>query len=90
MTGEYVLLVRGSGKDLFAGRNIYHKLSQEKIEQMQRAGALPNPLPRPRHTIFNYLFATILWWCIPVTVVLIGIFSMLGIGSSPRGEKRSA
>ena len=88
MTGEYVLLVRGSGKDLFAGRDIYHKLSQEKIEQMQRASTLPNPLPRPRHTIFDYLGAYVAWWFIPGTLGLIWIFSMLGIGTSPRDEKR--
>ncbi len=90
MTGSYVLLVRGSGKDLFAGRDIYHALSQEKIVQMQRAGALPNPLPPARHTIFEYLFAYILWWCIPVTFGLIALFSMLGIGSGTRDERRSA
>ena len=60
LTGDYVLLVRGSGRDLFAGRDIYHALSQEKIAQMQRAGALPNPLPPARHTIFNYVFAYVL------------------------------
>jgi len=90
MTGEYVLLVRGSGRDLFAGRDIYHALSREKIEQMQRAGALPNPLPRPRHTIFDYIMGYVLWWCIPVTLLFIGFFSMLGIGSGTRDETRSA
>jgi len=90
MTGEYVLLVRGSGRDLFAGRDIYHTLPQAKIEQMQRAGALPNPLPPARHTIFDYLGAYILWWCIPVTLLFIAFFSMLGIGSSTRDETRPA
>jgi hypothetical protein len=90
MTGAYVLLVRGSGRDLFAGRDIYHELSQEKIAQMQRAGALPNPLPRPRHTILDYVMAYVLWWCIPVTLLFIAFFSMLGIGTSTRGETRSA
>jgi hypothetical protein len=90
MTGRYVLLVRGSGKDLFAGRDIYHDLPQEKIAQMQRTGALPNPLPPYRHTIFDYLMAYVLWWCIPVTLLFIGFFSMLGIGSGTRGEIRSA
>lgn len=90
MTGEYALLVRGSGRDLFAGRDIYHTLPQEKIEQMQRAGALPNPLPPARHTILDYLGAYILWWCIPVTIAFMTFFSMLGIGSSTRGETRSA
>ena len=36
--------------------NIFHRLPQEKIEPMQRAGALPNPLPPYRHTIFDYLW----------------------------------
>jgi hypothetical protein len=90
MTGGYVLLVRGSGRDLFAGRDIYHALSQKKIAQMQRAGALPNPLPPARHTIFDYLGAYVLWWFIPMTFGFIGIFSKLGIGSRPRDERRSA
>ena len=91
MTGDYVLLVRGAGRDL-GGRpmNIFHTLPREKIEQMQRAGALPNPLPPYRHTIFDYLWAYILWWCIPVTIALVAFFQMLGIGSRTRGETRSA
>ena len=91
MTGNYVLLVKGSGRDL-SGRaiDIYHTLPQEKIEQMQRTGALPNPLPPYRHTIFDYLGAYILWWSIPATLVFIGFFSMLGIGSRARREARSA
>jgi hypothetical protein len=90
MTGGYVLLVRGSGRDLFAGRDIYHALSREKIEQMQRASALPNPLPPYRHTIFDYLFAYMLWWCIPATLVCIWFFSMLGLGSRVGDKTRSA
>jgi len=90
MTGSYALLVKGSGKDMFAGRDIYHALPQEKIAQMQRAGALPNPLPPARHTIFDYLFAYVLWWCIPVTLLFIALFSKLGIGSRTGGETRSA
>ena len=91
MTGDYALLVRGAGKDL-SGRptDIFHRLPQEKIEQMQRAGALPNPLPPYRHTIFDYLGAYILWWCIPVTIAFVAFFQMFGIGSRPRGETRSA
>lgn len=89
MTGEYVLLVRGSGKDLFAGRDIYHELSPEKIAQMQRTGALPDPLPRPRHTIFDYLMGYVLWWCIPTTLAFIWLFSMLGIGSGTRPPTES-
>ena len=87
MTGDYVLLVRGSGRDL-SGRpiDVYHPLSQEKIEQMQRAGALPDPLPPYRHTIFDYLGAYIFWWCIPVTIAFVALFQMLGIGSRTRGE----
>ena len=91
MTGYYALLVRGGGKDL-RGRpiDVYDELPQAKIEQMQRAGALPNPLPPYRHTIFDYLGAYILWWCIPVTIALVAFFQMLGIGSRTRGETRSA
>ena len=91
MTGEYALMVKRSGKDL-NGRplDVYHELSPEKIEQMQRTGALPNPLPPYRHTIFEYMFGYVLWWCIPVTLLFIAMFSMLGIGSSTRGETRSA
>lgn len=68
----------------------FYKLPKERIEQLQRAGALPNPLPPYRHTVFDYLFAYILWWCIPATLALIGLFSMLGIGSRRRDEIRSA
>lgn len=89
MTGGYVLLVKGSGRGLLAGRDIYDALSQEKIEQMQRAGALPNPLPPYRHTIFEYLFAYILWWCFPAVVIFIWLFSALGIGSKARDVARS-
>ena len=91
MTGEYALLVRGGGKDL-SGRpiNIYNTLPQEKIEQMQRAGALPNPLPAYRHSIVDYLMGYILWWCIPVTFAFVACFQMLGIGSRTRDETRSA
>ena len=89
MTDGYVLIVRGSGRDLLAGRDISYPLSQEKIEQMQRAGALSNPLPPYRHTIFDYLFAYILWWCIPATLILIWLFSALGISSKARDEARS-
>jgi hypothetical protein len=91
MTGEYALTVRGGGRDL-SGRpmNVYDTLPQEKIAQMQRAGALPNPLPRPRHTIFDYIMGYVLWWCIPVTLLFIAFFSMLGVGSGTRDETRSA
>jgi hypothetical protein len=91
MTGDYALLVRSAGRDL-GGRpiDIFHRLPQEKIEQMQRAGALPNPLPPYRHTIVDYLGAYILWWCIPVTLAFVAFFQMLGFGSRPRGETRSA
>jgi len=57
MTGDYVLIVAGGGRDLH-GRaiDVYHRLPKEKIEEMQRAGELPNPLPPYRHTIVNYLW----------------------------------
>ena len=89
MTGDYVLLVRGGGRDL-SGRpiNVYDTLPREKIEQMQRSGALPNPLPAYRHTIVDYLMGYILWWCVPVTIAFVVFFQMLGIGS--RAETRSA
>jgi hypothetical protein len=91
MTGDYALLVRGSGRDL-GGRpiDVFNRLPQEKIEQMQRAGTLPNPLPAYRHTIVDYLGAYILWWCIPVTFAFVAFFQMLGFGSRTRGETRSA
>jgi hypothetical protein len=91
MTGDYALLFRGSGRDL-SGRpiDVFNRLPQEKIEQMQRAGALPNPLPPYRHTIVDYLGAYILWWCIPVTFAFVAFFQMLGFGSRTRGETRSA
>ena len=91
MTGEYVLLHRGGGRDL-GGRpiNVYDTLPQQKIARMQRAGALPTPLPPYRHTLFDYLFAYILWWCIPVTIAFVAFFQMLGIGSRTRDAARSA
>lgn len=89
MTGDYVILVKDSGRDALAGRDVYHALSQEKIEQMQRAGALPSPLPPYRHTIVDYLFAYILWWCFPAVLIFIWLFSALGIGSKAGDEARS-
>ena len=91
MTGGYVLVVKGSGKDL-AGRpvDVYDTLPQEKIAQMQRAGALPNPLPAYRRTILDYLVAYMLWWCFPATIAFIALFSKLGIGTGTRSETRSA
>jgi hypothetical protein len=91
MTGYYALTVRGSGKDLYGiPRDVYHELSPEKIEQMQRAGTLPNPLPPYHHTIFEYMFAYTLWWCIPVALLFIWVFTMLGIGTSTRDGTRAA
>ena len=91
MSGDYVLVVRGSARDIRGGTSdVFHRLPKEKIEQMQRAGALPNPLPPYRHTIFDYLGATILWWCIPATLALVALFQMFGIGSRTRAETRSA
>jgi transcriptional regulator of nitric oxide reductase len=91
LTSDYVLLVRGSGRDL-NGRplDVYHTLPQEKIAQMQRAGALPNPLPAYRHTIVDYLGATVLWWLLPVVLAFAAFFQKLGIGSPMRDETRSA
>jgi hypothetical protein len=91
MTGDYVLIVKGAERG-FNGRpmDIYHRLPKDKIEQMQRTGALPNPLPPYRHTIVDYLGAYVLWWLIPVTFFFVWAFSMLGIGSRPRTETRSA
>ena len=91
ITGEYALTVRGGGRDL-SGRpmNVYDTLSQEKIAQMQRAGALPNPLPAYQHSIVDYLMGYVLWWCIPVTIAFVMLFQMLGIGSRARDETRSA
>jgi hypothetical protein len=91
MTGYYALNVIGSGKNL-NGRpvNVYHELSPEKIEQMQRAGTLPNPLPPYHHTIFDYIFAYTLWWCVPVALLFIWMFTMLGIGTPPYDQTRRA
>src|SRR5262249_22357196 len=90
LTGRYVLLVRGSGRDLFAGRDVYHELPQATIERIQGAGWSPIPLPPSRIAIFDYPMAYVLGWCIPATFVLIWLFSMLGIGSDTRGETRRA
>ena len=91
MTGAYVLVVKGSTKGI-DGRpiDVYHEMSAEKIEDMQRTGALPNPLPSPRHTIFEYIFAYTLWWFPPVALLFGWIFTMLGIGSSTRNQARAA
>jgi hypothetical protein len=91
MTGDYVLIVRGAAKDPSGrARDVFHRLPQAKIEQMQRAGALPKPLPASRHTIFDYLMGYLLWWSIPATLAFIGLFSMLGFGRRTRGEARPA
>ena len=89
MTGDYVLVVKASARDPRGGAmNVFHRLPQEQIAQMQRAGALPNPLPPYRHTIFDYLMGYVLWWCIPVTFGFVALFQMLGFGR--RSETRSA
>ena len=91
MTGDYVLVVRGQAKDLSGrARDVFHKLTNEKIGQMQRAGVLPNPLPAYRHTIADYFMGYLLWIAFPLVFAFIGFFSMLGIGSSTRGETRPA
>ena len=91
MTSDYVLVVKGGQRDL-GGRlvNIFHRLPKEKIEQMQRTGVLPNPLPPYRHTIFHYLGAYLLWWSIPAVFALVAFFQMLGISSRRRAATRSA
>jgi len=85
LTGEYALIIKEKDR---GGRtlSVYHELSQEKIEQMQRAGTLPNPLPPYHIRIVDYIWAYMLWWCIPVSLALIALFSMLGIGT--RNEPR--
>ena len=89
LSGDYVLVVKGGAKDLRGGpMNVFHRLPQEKITQMQRAGALPTPLPAYRHTIFDYLMGYVLWWSIPVTFAFVAFFQMLGFGTRP--ETRSA
>jgi hypothetical protein len=91
MTGDYVLVVRGQAKDLNGrARDVFHKLTNEKIGQMQRAGVLPNSLPAYRYTIFDYLMGYVLWWSFPLVFVFIWLFSMLGIGSRTRGNTRPA
>jgi hypothetical protein len=91
LSGDYALLVRGAARDPSVRmRDVFHRLPPEKIAQMQRAGALPNPLPPYQHTIVDYLMGYVLWWCIPATLAFIWFFSLLGIGSGRRGETRSA
>jgi hypothetical protein len=91
MTGDYVLVIGGGMKDLSGrARDISHRLTNEKIGQMQRAGVLPNPLPAYRHTIADYFMGYLLWIAFPLVFLFIGFFSMLGIGSSTRGETRPA
>src|SRR5215208_3309641 len=63
MTGNYALIVRDGVKDLSGrARAVFHRLTNEKIGQMQRAGALPNPLPPYRHTVVDYFLGYLLWW----------------------------
>jgi hypothetical protein len=81
MSGDYVLVVRGA-------RDIFYKLPQEKIEQMQRTGALPNPLPVYRYTIGDYILGYTLWLT-PLVFVVLGFFSTSGRGSGTRSETRS-
>ena len=91
MTGDYALIVRDGMKDLGGrARAVFHRLPNEKIGQMQRAGALPNPLPAYRHTIVDYILGYLLWVAIPLVFVFTWLFSTLGIGSSTRGETRPA
>jgi hypothetical protein len=91
MTGDYALIVRDGMKDLDGRtRAVFHRLTNEKIGQMQRAGALPNPLPAHRHTIVDYFMGYLLWVAFPLVFVFTWLFSTLGIGSSTRGETRPA
>lgn len=91
LTSGYALATKGAAKGL-NGRpiDVYDKLAPEKIAQMQRAGTLPNPLPPSSPTIFEYVFATMLWWCIPVTFAVVMLFQALGLGSRTRDETRAA
>jgi hypothetical protein len=70
MTGNYVLIVRNGVKDLSGrARAVFHRLTNEKIVQMRRAGALPNPLPAYRHTIVEYIMGYLLWVVFPLVLV---------------------
>ena len=52
--GGYVFGVRGVSDK-------YYKLPKEKIESMQRAGVLPNPLPVYRRGAIDYVAGYLLW-----------------------------
>jgi hypothetical protein len=83
--GGYVIVVKSGSS------NTFYRLPTDKIEQFQRSGALPTPLPVYRKTTIDYLGAYVLWWAIPGVLFCIWICSMLGIGSgSTRGETRPA
>ena len=93
MTGDYVLVVRGAGGIPRGGvRDVFHRLPNEKIEQMQRVGALPKPLPTYRHTMIDYLIGHILWGVPLVFLVIMVVQSITTNGRDPdtRFETRSA
>ena len=91
LTGDYVLVSKGTGKDL-SGRplDVYDTLTADKIAQMQNAGKLPNPLPPYRIRFVDYLMGYVLWWSFPLVFVFIALFSKLGIGRRTRDETRPA
>jgi hypothetical protein len=80
--GGHVLGVRGVSDK-------FYRLTNERIELMQRGGLLPNPLPVYQRTTLDYIWGYALW---PVLLIIgvAGFFSSRGRGSSAHGETRSA
>ena len=58
--GGYVLGITGASDK-------FYRLSKEKIEQMQRAGALPSPLPVFKRSAIDYVAGYLLW---PVLLIV--------------------
>jgi hypothetical protein len=80
--GGYVLGIKGVSGE-------YYQLPQEKIEPMQRAGVLPNPLPVYRRTAFDKVVGHILWPALLIIAVA-GFISSRRRESGGYSETRSA
>ena len=77
--GGYVLIIRGK----------YYRLSKERIEQLQRAGGLPNPLPVYRRSAGDYVTGYTLWF-VPAIFVVLGFFLTRKREAIAHGETRPA
>jgi hypothetical protein len=80
--GGYVLGIKGTSDK-------FYKLPKERIEQMQRAGVLPNRLPVYQRSSGDYIIGYVLWPVLLITAVAC-FFQSRRRSSGAYGETRSA